>query len=527
MSKLKEINRRELLQFLGLAGCNAMLSPLNLLTQSIISGAVTKAYAAEVNLNPRRLLYIQFPGAPARWMFDFFLNPYNSPGFVPNRQAVTKYIESGGRYTDTEYKTVLLKGIQAPWMWQFNLPTPNGGSRPMSDLMDNLLALQGLDSGSDSHDISRASVFTPLGALQSFTALPSDYSNSPIKAASADANNLIFRSKKGFSNISIANSPNLIQTLMDPFTNKTSAAYNNKKSQLKNYLDAATASLTRYAESEHPGAATLAADQKSANELLASALGDVSVYWTNAVAKYTELIRRSLDQTNPLPGLSDLPVGTTATRSNLYRLNLDGTMATNPDLRERLPFNEVGNLARHMALAEYLFVNKLTHSLTIAPGISATTDEHGTGMMVSLLTNTYNWRAYAACLLELITQLKAANVFQDTVIAMIGDFNRSPRNDGFGSDHASRSSSGVFYSGAIQGPLILGKMEANSNPDRAKFGTSSSGSVGKGNGTRDYASLLSSSAALLRVPSPVTAKPSMVAEANGVIVATVEKSTLY
>ena len=519
MSKLKELNRREILQFLGLAGCNALFSPLNLLTQSIVSGVVTKAYAADVGLNPRRLLYIQFPGGPARWTFDFFLNPYNSPGFIPNYHAATKYIASGGRYTEAEYKTVLLKGVYAPWMWQFNLPIPGGGSRPMSDLLDNLLALQGLDAMSDSHDIARANVFTPLGALQSFTALPADASNSPIKAASANANNLSFRSKKGFSNVAIANNANLIQTLMDPFTNKAAATFTAKKAQLQSYLEASTASLKSYAESEHPGATGIAADQKSANELLAKALGDMDTFWTNAVAKYEDIIKRALDVTDQLAGLSDLPVGTTGARNGHYRIAADETVTTAADLRTLIPTTgKIGNIARHMALAEYLFVNKLTHSLTVSPGSFADFDEHSVGTMVSLIKNTYGWRAYAACLLELITQFKANNVFQDSVIALIGDFNRYPRTDGLGSDHNGRASSAVFYSGAIQGPMILGRMQAK---------TGNSGSIGQGDRSRDYASLLSSSAALIRVPSPLTAKFSMVTDNGGVIVAKAEKSTLF
>lgn len=521
MSKLKDLNRRELLKFLGVASSSAMLNPLNLLTQSIIGGIATKAYAGETSLNPRRLLYIQLPGAPARWTFDFFLNPYDSPGFISNAHANTKYISNAGRYTSAEYKTVLMKGIHVPWMWQFDLPTANGGTRPMSDLLDHLLALQGLNSGNDSHDISRANIFTPLGAMQSFTALPGDAGDSPIKAASCNASLMVYKSKKGFSNINIPNggSNNLIQDLMAPFTSTTNATFNTKKSQLKNYLDASTLSLKNFAQSEHPGAASLAADQKSANDLLATALSGISTYWTATVAKYDSIIKRALDVTNELPGLTDLPVGTDLTRGVTYRIDAANTPAAAADLRTMVPTNgAMGQLARHMALAEYLFVNKLTHSLTIAPGTFASTDEHNVGAMVSLIQNTYSWRAYAACLLELITQFKANNIFQDTVIAVVGDFNRNPRVDGAGSDHRATASSGVFYSGAIQGPMVLGRMQAKSGK---------SGSIGDGDSTRDYANLLSSSATLLRVPSPVTAKPSMVAEVNGVITAAAEKATLY
>ena len=120
MSKLKELNRRELLHFLGAACSSAALSPLQILTQSLISGLATNAYAAELKLNPRRLLYIQLEGGPPRWVFDQFLNPYNSAGFIPNLQTSTIYKANNGRYTSAEHKTIPIKGIHAPWMWQFD-----------------------------------------------------------------------------------------------------------------------------------------------------------------------------------------------------------------------------------------------------------------------------------------------------------------------------------------------------------------------------------------------------------------------
>lgn len=519
MSKLKELNRRELLHFLGAACSSAALSPVQLLTQSLISGLSTSAYAAELKLNPRRLLYIQLAGGPPRWVFDQFLNPYNSPGFVPNLQTSTKYKSVDGRYTTAEHKTVPLKGIHAPWMWQFDLPTVNGGMKPMADLLDNLLALQGLDSGNDSHDISRVNVFTPLGAMQSLTAMPGDSSDSPIKSVSCGASLMTHKSKKNYSNISLKEDgrSNLVQDLMDPFTTTTSATFNSKKEQLQNFINASMTSLQKTSQAEHFGANSITADQKTVSELLAYSLNGLGTYWTATVAKYDSLIRRSFDMSNPLPGISDLPIGST-TRDNTYRVDAANTLTTATDLRTLVPTNgKMGQLARHMALAEYLFVNKLTHSLTINPGTFAPVDEHFNGVMLSLVQQTYSWRAYAACLLELISQFKNAQIFNDTVIAVVGDFNRNPQMAGTGSDHRSRSSSGVFYSGAIQGPMILGEMKAS---------TGKSGTIGDGDGTRDYGNLMSSSATLLRVPSPITAKQSMIADVGGVITASVEKSTL-
>lgn len=530
MSNFKELNRRELLKFLGLGGAATALSPLAMLTESIVSGVANRAYAQTAGINPRMFLYIQLPGAPQRWVYDLFLNPYNSSGFTANAQVVTRYIASGGRYTSAEYATTTVKGIQAPWMWQFSLPTPGGGTRPMADLLDNLLALQGVDSGSDSHEIARNSIFLPLGSLQSINALSSDYSSAPIKGVQHSVSDYVFRSLKGFSSVSVSGT-NLLTSLMDPFTNRTSATFTTKKNNLKNYLDAATQALSDQARIEHPGSVTIEADRKTASDLLAQAVGDMNTFWTNGVAKYRDLIRRAIDPTQMLTGISDLPVGTDQTRDGTYRIS-DTVIANDPDLRAMLDTTlSISRLAEEFTLAEYLFMNNLSHSLSINPsrlGIringsstSVQSDEHSVGRMVSLISNTYHYRAFSACLLELITRLRAANVFNNTVIAIAGDFARSPRNDGLGSDHGRYASHMVYYSGAIQGPIILGRTRANTTSG------GHSGTWGEGDRTRDYGNLLVSTATMLRVPSPLTARTSMVAEQNGVITATAERSTLF
>jgi uncharacterized protein (DUF1501 family) len=142
-----------------------------------------------------------------------------------------------------------------------------------------------------------------------------------------------------------------------------------------------------------------------------------------------------------------------------------------------------------------------------------TFDEHFTGKMPSLLVNSYLARAHAACLLELIRQLGAKGIFKDTVINCSGEFNRSPRNNGTGSDHGFRGASLAIYSGAINGPIVIGNVAANA-PDPNHSGTwgQGAGIAALGGQALDVGHAGATIAALLRVESPLTSRRSVVDE---------------
>jgi hypothetical protein len=129
-------------------------------------------------------------------------------------------------------------------------------------------------------------------------------------------------------------------------------------------------------------------------------------------------------------------------------------------------------LAEHFAFTEYVLKNKLSASIAFSVGSigpfirqsdgaamdGMSNDQHYTGLYPSTYFNILRHRAVAACLAELIEQLKAANLFNNTVISLSGEFNRNPSVDLTGSDHGWTGKSVSLYSGAFSGPLIVGNL---------------------------------------------------------------------
>jgi hypothetical protein len=138
---------------------------------------------------------------------------------------------------------------------------------------------------------------------------------------------------------------------------------------------------------------------------------------------------------------------------------------------------------------------------------------------MSMLCNTVWFHHVATGIYELIQSLKAANVFNDTVIQISSEFSRIPRTDQVGSDHASDTGQVTLFSGAVKQPLILGNVSIGKS-------TGYTGSIGKASTIRHdggdtiltWEHAVSTVAAVLRVPSPTGNFRPVVADQNGTIV---------
>ncbi|MCB0393103.1 MAG: DUF1501 domain-containing protein, partial [Bdellovibrionales bacterium] len=190
--------------------------------------------------------------------------------------------------------------------------------------------------------------------------------------------------------------------------------------------------------------------------------------------------------------------------------------------------------AEQFALVEFVVTNDLSRSITICPrsisGIminggraNMIFDQHNVGCIISYYLNSMYYRALSACLLELIEILKSQGKFQDTVIDVGGEFNRNPRNNGSGADHGSAGGSMALYTGMLNSPMVLG----NIYRDR---GGNYSGTWGQGAPISQYGIPLdighwgSTIATLLGVPSPVTARPSIVSVNGNTITSNIEQA---
>lgn len=525
--------RRLFLKALGLGTATSM-TPLLLLANNLLRGSFQKALASESGVQPRRFLNIFEYGAPPRWMYNQFFTPYNKNNFVPAPHIGTQYVDNAGRYTGVTYETVSLKGLNVPPIWQSFLPASAGGSRPMADLLDNMLCLQGIDIGAGNHSRAINLNFHVLGASQSLMAMAADYSELPIPAINAGTADFIFRSltSKAFVYIARRSQQDLISELMSPFIKRTATSYNSKKASLDSFIKAATTELNRYATSQNPMADIINESLTGASELIERSFADLPVVWNNLFNKYTALIRAAEPSNGELLGINDKPIGKPLTQRSATDLDHQhlNTVVDLDDLRDIiLPSVKINMCAEHFALAEYVLMNDLSHSITISPRnlqikVSSTAqqslriDEHNTGGLVTLIGNTMRYRALAACKLELIDRLKSAGIYGDTIILTGGEFNRVPRNDASGSDHGSKGGSYTIHSGIVSGPLVLGELAADAD-GRGTWGY-------HGPQNRDLGHIVSTLAELLKVPSPIGGRTPMVQVVNGVVSPLAEKTNL-
>ena len=501
--------------------------------ESIILGSQQKALAQMAGLNPRKYLHILQEGAPPRWTFDLFLTPYSSAGFVASPQLGNKFVKVGNTF-QVAYSTILKNGIQLPLLWQFNVPSSAGGTRPMDPLLDNLLQMRGIEVKIPDHGAAQSLQFSPLGALHSLTALSADASNAPIPAINLSLSQYQFKSMAAKSSVTIPNGGNMISTLLTPFIRNNTVDFENKRKLASLSLDTAIEILDNSLIKQNSNSQILSNSTKAAKDLLSTGFGNLTTVWNDLYNKYKDLVMRSLDPNQTLVGINDKTI--TPDGTELFQINF--SIIKNPDLRSLITTSTtITYLAEHFAVAEYVLINNLSDSISIGPGwleglnlnnglTNLGSDEHGTSGTASLMLNSFTNIAYAACLLELIDQLKAKSIFNETVIVMGGEFGRSARKDAKGSDHGYMGSSSSIYSGALTGPMILGNIYNNRSQDPGDGGTWGLGApvkeLSRALNLSDWTSTL---AFLLRVPSPVTAGNSILSmDKEGMITSLIEKA---
>ena len=514
-------SRRDVLKLFGVStGLQLFQSPIQILIQSIVMGAFESAHAAANGISPRKYLHILQEGAPPRWTFDLFLTPYSTSGFVQGAQVGTAY-NFANTGASLRYSTLEKAGLIVPHMWQYEVPSAAGGYRPMDPLLNNMVQLRGIEIGNPDHGAAQAMQFVPTGSIQSMTSLSADESNAPISAINLSLAQYRFVSQKSKSAITVSNGGDMLTKLLSPFISKSSGTFVSNKAKLGTALDTALSAMNSAQAAARPEVAGIATATEAAKDLMSKGFGDLATKWNVLVAKYRNLIRASLDPARSLPGMTDAAIVPAGTKK--FQLGVRLPTSTT-DLRTMIKTTTgISNLAEHFAVAEYVLTSNLSSSISIGSnglynlafngqnaGLGA--DEHETAGGMSTILNTYLNIAHAACLLELIDQLKAKGVYDETVIVMGGEFGRSATTTGFGSDHGYMGSSSTIYSGALKGNLVLGNIRNNGD----KTGTWGQGApvaqLGRALSVSDWASTV---AYLLRVPSPASASPSLLVSASG------------
>lgn len=516
--KLCNLSRRKALGVLGACGAMPFLQdPIEVLVNGLIEGLIVDAQAATAGMPPRKYVYIALNGGPARWVFDNPLQPYAGTLAVNPAPQVKTRVNASGRL---EYATtsVTRAGVtlQMPWLWTARIPTADGGTVPMVELLDNMLMIRGVNLLIDGHGPNAQKQLRPVPSGGSLNGLVADASDAPLPAVGMPGGSIsAFKSKKG---VGLAYSGDLYATsdplrvLLGPFNRGTDvpAEYLGRRQAMEVAVNRALAKLGEYAQSGAPGAENLVQLRSKAEALIKQGIGDVRAEYVRLLNKYQALISRCAaaaqlsDPANPMtiPGVTDRVTphsGLNVVGGITPQSGMHDRILRNTDLRTLIsPATDTG-LAAGFAVTEYLLLNGLTSTTVfgssgtqdvyfensssrdtptvIDPPRSGiiTFDEHYVGSYVSFFVNSFFYRATAACIRELITQLKAKNLFNETVIQLGGEFGRNPRSNESGSDHGWMADSTSLFSGAINRPMVLG----NTRIEGAEHGAGSWGRAAK------------------------------------------------
>ena len=521
-SKPSVASRRQFLSLLGLGGlvCNKV-SPVRMLMRSLVDGLIGSAQAAGQPALKNYVSILQ-PGAPPRWLWDGFLNPGNE-SISPNPCVQTMLSEDlySGDSTKVKYvaEPVTLPGggtIYLPPLWNRNMPTSSGSFVPVNALLGNTMLIRGIDMQADlGHEIGPAKVLWPLDGVASLTGLVGDASSTTIPVVGmmgqhnyADPKELGYKSLSGTAPALVNDYSDPLSAILSSFINTDSNVTQglsrfNSKTALTAAMKSAMDELSTYAKSSLPGADVLYKSRANAEQLFMRAFGDLKAQFQSLHMKYLGIVSACAQSAIP----SIIPSTGTA-------YGLGSTFSS--------------ELAPQFAIAEYLITNGFSSAISMCTsyscsvgGIANFHDEHendGLDRQKSVICHSFEYLSIAAMIYELKAALQAKGLWENTVIHLTGEFNRTPRSDGKGSDHASSANAMTIVSGAITKPIFIGNIASDSSNSYYQGTWGSAAPVSTSTGTRIITNdaCASTVATLLGIQSPVRAVPLVSLDASGV-----------
>jgi len=556
-SKKHALTRRQTLGLLGGCGIASLVrSPIDMLLNGLVDGIIQKAQAEATGATPRNYLFFYLQGGPNRWLFDLPLNPYSSDSDVMKHPHInTKF----GSTLNPVYATVPITHngvtLRMPWLWSCNLPTANGGTVPMSRLIDGALFMRGVNMTSDGHELNATRQTRPISSSPSLNGSVADAANTPVPAVATELTPFgDYKSARGVGlSRAQAFTANPLEAVLSPFnrTPDTNQKYLSRRQALESTVDRALSSLGSYANSSSPGAESLFQMRHRAEKLLTAGIGDTMAEYQTLVAKYRGLIRACA--TTPIPGVSDraVPYTTGMFGSTFSTMLAENIIVRGPDLRTLIqPDTSITLMAESFAISEYLISRG--YSSSVMGGISSlsnlqvenylnlatnvaqangksgyTLDAHFHGSVVALIVESFFYRSFAACLYELISGLKAKNLYDETVIHIGSEFSRIPRADQRGSDHGWSANTVTVFSGAVEKPMVLGNTLRDASNGQAQKASGSWGSgapveVDAQKRPLHFGNTAATISELLRIKAPMPNYSSLVVDNGGGLSATID-----
>ncbi|MFV8259743.1 twin-arginine translocation signal domain-containing protein [Bdellovibrio bacteriovorus] len=484
----KNLTRRGFIAGGAVAGAAALVAtPYERLLNALSTGFIHQAQAeATGNLGARNYINILIAGGPMRYTFDAWMrtNPSDAP-LEFNPMVATKFVRSGNNVVGTEYATFNYNGVMVPHMFSQSVTT-SAGAKALTELLNNMLVIRGFGTGFDGHPFNATVQQAPVGGVSSVMGLAADYSQKTFEAVEWPQRGAYgnYASMNGKALNILTDNP--LKSLLEGFGGPAAdrAKGRSLKDRNREAFDLAQARLRAYSQSEFAGSTILSKNLSNASDLMKKGIGNIGSYWDGAVARYRSVIEASMRQQG-LVGIND--VAMISSQNELWRVHVaDGNrglvVSSDSDLRDSIKtMTSPGSLAEGLALAEYVLKEGLVSTMNLQMGDPdslmfkdasngvtarhmAIKDMHETGAIPGVLITTAYYRGLCAGMLELIEQLKKSKVngvdlWSETVIQVISEFNRTARTNGSGSDHGFNQMVTSVFSGAIQrGPFVVGNI---------------------------------------------------------------------
>lgn len=480
------------LQTLGAIGLSS--GAINTLLGSIY-GKAFAASSADLALNPKgfRYVFVSFSGAPPRWMFDMLTTPNGAADAYVAGGFGTAFDISGTTVTpingtfEYKYGSGSTNKLYLPPVWG---ATPSSSKTKFTDILPHTLFVRGMDMEINNHGVSNARQVAPILGGKSLHGVIADEMGSPIAMVNHGApSGNAFKSTKGLGYVVPASTGNPITALLAPFKNLPNTL-DYRSENLRPVVDQFLDRLDSYAKAHRIPDSSLREAHDSADYLIRLNIDQLATEWDALFARYSDLVTEAIHpKKGEIPGVFDkaVPFDTAVGKDKFYRFDINDTkrIITLTDARDMIDEKSVKpELARQFALSEFLLLTGLSstidlnvagtvmNNVNVSPTVRAniTCDQHGVGIVPSIIATTLFYRGLLTAMGELIGALKQKNLFDKTIIHLSSEFNRIPRVDGSGSDHGVSGSSATVISGLFNEVAVVGNVKKD-GPNAGNIGT--------------------------------------------------------
>ncbi len=481
----KNNSRRDFLKNSLMTGpmcANALkMGPFALFLESIVK----KAYGIEDDLDANNLNYIgiMMSGAPPRWYFDLPLAPNGgSEPFIESPMVMTQIVNNQFKYQQKKFGKYYM-----PIMWDKYIPQVNGGRKKMSELLQHMIMFRGYNLGVDGHSGNQIRHFRPNTGGTSIDGVLGSVSSRPIPNV-ACGTSYGFSSPTGSSQVSVSLSDsNPLNTLLSNFSlNGGATPLTMKDSDVEDAFDQVLKSMEQNAHKNNLPLKNAYANRINAKKVFKEEFGDLKTWYQKRYAEYRALETDCFTGSNYSLGGGIQTHGylnlnqSHGLSNNYYRIqNINQRGTNDPDWGVNLNNAFKSNtylyaMAHTLTIAEFLIQNKLTSGMTLQWGslrnlqigtknFNLSNDGHRNGTLASLLFYSKMYQNIAAGLNEFKNFLEDIGEFDKSVIQLSGDFNRSAKADGGGSDHGWMGTNTTVLSGMVKEHTILGNCTARTS----------------------------------------------------------------